>query len=108
MSLGTKLLKLRVQSRQSLQDVATAIGVSKTHLWEMEKGRSANPSIEILTSIANHFRVSIAELVGESPNADGEDTNMIAMYRDLKQLDPRDRETIRLLMEQFNKNPKGS
>ena len=103
MSLGAKLLKLRVQSRQSLQDVATAINVSKTHLWEMEKGRSANPSVEILTAIANHFRVSIAELVGENPNAIGEDTNMVAMYRDLKQLDPRDRETIRLLMEQLKK-----
>jgi transcriptional regulator with XRE-family HTH domain len=107
MSFGAKLLKLRVQSRQSLQDVATAIGVSKTHLWEMEKGRSANPSVDILTAIANHFRVSIAELVGENPNAIGEDTNMVAMYRDLKELDERDRETIRLLMERLKK-PKDS
>ncbi len=101
MSLGTKLLRLRVEKKLSLQDLATALEISKTHLWEIEKGRSSNPSIEILTSIANYFRISIADLVGENPNAEGEDAGMVAMYRNLKQLSETDRETIRVLMERL-------
>jgi transcriptional regulator with XRE-family HTH domain len=101
MSLGAKLLRLRVEKKMSLQDLATALDISKTHLWEIEKGRSRNPSIEILTSIANHFRIPIADLVGENPNAEGEDAGMVAMYRNLKQLSEPDRETIRVLMERL-------
>ncbi|MCW1750012.1 MULTISPECIES: helix-turn-helix transcriptional regulator, partial [Rhizobium] len=48
-----------------LQDVADAIGASKTHVYDLETGRSTNPSIELLTKLATHFRVSIADLVGD-------------------------------------------
>lgn len=65
MSLAAKLKELRGKSRQSLQDVADAIGASKTHIYDLETGRSTNPSIELLTKLATHFRVAIADLVGE-------------------------------------------
>ena len=38
MSLATKLKELRVRRKQSLQDVADAIGASKTHVWDLETG----------------------------------------------------------------------
>lgn len=101
MSLATKLKDLRVRHRQSLQEVADAIGASKTHIWDLETGRSSNPSIELLTKLANHFKVRIADLVGENPEGAGEDGDLVAMYRELKDLSQDDRETIRLLMSRL-------
>lgn len=103
MSIGARLKALRAKSRQSLQDVADGVGASKTHIWDLETGRSDNPSIELLTRLAAHFRVGIADLVGENPDAEGESSELIALYRDLKNLSDTDRETIRVLMERFIK-----
>ncbi|MGH6736738.1 MAG: helix-turn-helix domain-containing protein [Methyloceanibacter sp.] len=107
MSLGAKLKQLRLKNRESLQNVANAVGASKTHVWDLETGRSSNPSIELLTKLAEHFKVPIADLVGENPDAAGEDADVVAMYRDLKKLSPGERETIRILIEGWKK-PKGS
>ena len=101
MSLATKLKELRGKNRQSLQDVADAIGASKTHVYDLETGRSTNPSIDLLTKLATHFRVSIADLVGENPEGEHEDPALVAMYRDLKTLAPQDRETIQMLMDRL-------
>jgi len=107
MSLGAKLKQLRVRNRESLQDVATAVGASKTHIWDLETGRSSNPSMELLTKLAAHFNVPTADLVGENPEAAGEDDAIVTMYRDLKKLSPGERETIRILIEGWKK-PKGT
>jgi len=104
MSFARKLHELRVQSRRSLQDVANAVGISKAHVWNLEKGLSENPSIELVVKLADLFRVRVADLVGENPNADAEEPEMVAMFRDLKQLGERDRETIQVLMDQLKRN----
>jgi len=104
MSFGEKLNRLRVRDKLSLQDVANAVGISKAHVWNLEKGQSDNPSLELLVKLAELFRVRVADLVGENPDAKDEAPEMVAMFRDLKSLDPRDRETIRVLMEQFKRN----
>jgi transcriptional regulator with XRE-family HTH domain len=101
MSLAAKLKQLRLRDRQSLQDVADAVGASKTHIWDLETGRSNNPSVELLTKLANHFHVRIADLVGENPNAADEDADLVALYRELKELSDDDRETIRVLMQRL-------
>lgn len=45
----------------------------------------------------------VADLVGENPDSPSEDPAMVAMFRDLKKLDERDRETIAALMEQMKR-----
>jgi transcriptional regulator with XRE-family HTH domain len=107
MSFGRRLNDLRVGKRMSLQDVATAVGISKAHVWNLEKGLSENPSIELVVKLADLFRVRVADLVGENPEAEGEEPEVIAMFRDLKQLGERDRETIRVLMEQLKRTKGG-
>lgn len=106
MTVAARLKELRLRGAQSLQHVADAVGASKAHIWELEKGTSRNPSIELLTNLANHFDVSLAFLVGEDPDAPGEDPQLVAMYRDLKGLTDRDRDTIRLLVKQFRSRSK--
>ena len=65
MGLGARITKLRMEKRESLQDVADAVQVSKAHIWELEKGRTDNPSMGLVTKLADHFGVSISFLVGE-------------------------------------------
>jgi len=67
MSLGARLKDLRIKKNQSLQDVADAIGASKAHIWDIERGSSKNPSMDLLDRLANHFGVSVTFLVGEQP-----------------------------------------
>ena len=106
MALGAKLKKLRIGKGQSLQHVADAVGASKAHIWELENGKSKNPSVELLSKLAEHFNVLVADLAGENPNASGEDPEIVTMYRDLKGLTDNDRETIRMLMKGFKERAK--
>lgn len=84
---------------ESLQQVADAVGVSKAHIWELEKGTSKNPSTNLLQKLAGHYDTTIAALIGEDPNESGEEPELVAMFRDLKALSDRDRETIKGLMK---------
>lgn len=99
MSFASKLHDLRIAQRLSLQDVASAIGISKAHVFNLEKGITANPSMELVIKLAELYRVRVSDLVGENPNGADEPAEVVAMFRDLKNLDPADRETIKMMME---------
>ena len=107
MSLALRLQKLRTAKQQSLQHVADAIGGSKAHIWELEKGTAKNPSIDLVRKLANHFEVSIASLVGEKPDEDSDDEQLLVMYRDLKSLHPLDREVFGDLIKGMLKRRSG-
>jgi transcriptional regulator with XRE-family HTH domain len=102
-SFAKRLHELRVAKRLSLQNVADQVGISKAHVWNLEKGLSENPSLELLMKLADLFRVRVADLVGENPEAPDVEPEMVAMFRDLKQLESRDREVIAALMEQMKR-----
>jgi len=107
MSLGARLKELRIKKNRSLQDVADAVKASKAHIWEIERGNSKNPTMELLDKLADYFDVSVSYLVGEEPDED--QARLVALYRDLTKLDDRDRETIRDIMRGFKKRkPEGS
>jgi transcriptional regulator with XRE-family HTH domain len=101
MSFAQRLHALRIGKAMSLQDVADAVGISKAHVWNLEKGLSDNPSLELVVKLADLFRVRVADLVGENPDNPDESPEMVALFRDLKKLDELDRETIRVLMERL-------
>lgn len=103
MSFASKLHELRIARRLSLQDVATAVGISKAHVFNLEKGLTANPSMELVIKLAELFRVRVADLVGDNPDADDQPAEVVAMFRDLKNLNEGDRETIKMMMEMLKK-----
>ena len=70
MELKDKLRALRSRTKESLQQVADGIGVSKAHVWELEKGSSSNPSLEILQRLAKHFDVTVAYLADSESLSD--------------------------------------
>jgi transcriptional regulator with XRE-family HTH domain len=100
MGIGTRLKQLRARSNQSLQDVADAVGASKAHIWEIERGGSKNPSMDLLTKLADHFGISVSALVGEEPSSE-EQEGLIVLYRDLKDLSESDRDYIKQLAKRL-------
>lgn len=70
MGLGARLKELRVRKGESLQDVADAVKASKPHIWELEKGESRNPSLELLKSLAEHFDVTVSYLLDETSSTE--------------------------------------
>jgi transcriptional regulator with XRE-family HTH domain len=103
-TLAQRLKELRLKKGVSLQALADAVGVSKAHVWELETGKSKNPSIELLTKLARHFEVPLAQLVGEDPDASEEEQELVSMFRDLKDLTPRDREILRSTIMSMKKS----
>lgn len=107
MSLGSELKRLRIKENKSLQDVADAVKASKAHIWDIERGASKNPTMDLLDRLATHFGVSVGSLVGEEPPTDMHD-ELVAIYRDLKNLSDKDRETIRNLTRSLGEKKQGN
>ncbi|MDG6078963.1 XRE family transcriptional regulator [Erythrobacter litoralis] len=103
MSFAHRLREQRMAKRMSLQDVATAVGISKAHVFNLEKAKTSNPSMELVMKLAELFRVRVTDLVGDNPEAADQPAEMVAMFRDFKALDEDDREAIRLMMDSLRK-----
>ena len=99
MGLGRRITDLRLKNNQSLQDVATAVDVSKAHIWELEKGRTNNPSMALVTRLADHFGVSVTMLVGEDMEAKDADPQLQRMFRQAKDLKPNERQMLDDMMQ---------
>ena len=107
MSFGARIAALRRDAKQSLQEVADAVGVTKTHIWELEKGRTANPSLSVIKGLADHFGVSVAFLVGEDIDADDADQRIASMFRLAKDMDKNDLGHLEDMIQSFISRKKG-
>tara|TARA_R110002074_G_scaffold155712_1_gene311595 strand:+ start:276 stop:665 length:390 start_codon:yes stop_codon:yes gene_type:complete len=104
MSLGSRMTELRLRSKQSLQDVASAVGVSKAHIWELEKGKTDNPSMGLVQRLADHFGVSVTFMVDEDIEAPDADTDLQRMFRQAKKLNDRERKILDEMMRSLLRN----
>ena len=103
MSVGHRIGKLRLVRKESLQEVADAVGVSKAHIWELEKGRADNPSMALVTRLADHFGVSIRFLVDEDIEALDAEEELARMFRQARELDDHDRKVLDDMIQSFRK-----
>lgn len=102
MSLATKLKDLRVKSGQSLQHVADGVGVSKAHIWQLERGDSTNPSLDLLRGLADHYKVTVAFLSDESEPS--EEAPALQFYREFDgKLDEKAWAAVRAMAEALKK-----
>ncbi len=108
MQLGERIFRLRQKSGQSLQDVADGVKVSKAHIWELEKGRSKNPSFELVRQLALHFGVSVDTLVGDAKEPGTEEMQIGRIHRDLEELSPGDRNVIEATIAAMRAKNKGA
>lgn len=67
MSLARRLHEARKAARLTLEQLATASGVSKTYLWELENDKEGQikASAELLLKITGPLRTTIADLLGQ-------------------------------------------
>ena len=107
MALGEKIKIFRTKMNLSLQDVADRVGASKAHIWELETGRARNPTMDLVTKLAECFGVGVADLVGENPNAEGEKPELVAMFRSLKGLEDEELRMMQTMMDHFRKRRDG-
>ncbi|MDB5969069.1 MAG: hypothetical protein JWQ90_1519 [Hydrocarboniphaga sp.] len=105
MALGARLKQLRLKKGETLQEVADAVGGSKAHIWDIETGKARNPTLDLLTRLASHFETTVSILVGEEP-LETDSPELLVMFRDLKGLSERDRETIQAVMKSLKKSDK--
>lgn len=108
MSLGTRIKELRFKKAVSLQVVADAVGASKPHIWELEKGTTKNPSLELVTKLAQYFGVSVDYLAGVGSTEIDENQAVQAFARELssKNLSDSDLELLRHTAETLSKKNK--
>lgn len=60
--LGQNLRKLRLKKKMSQVDLATALGVDRAYISNIENGRM-NPTLSTLEKIAGALGVSTSELI---------------------------------------------
>lgn len=105
MQIGERIFDLRQKTGESLQDVADAVGVSKAHVWELEKGRSRNPSFDLVRKLAGHFGVGIDVLVGEGGEPTPEEMRVERIHRGIGQLSERDQSIIEEMIRAMAAKP---
>jgi transcriptional regulator with XRE-family HTH domain len=49
----------------SVPDLARTARISKGYLWQLENGEDPNPSVAVLTQIADALETTVAELLGQ-------------------------------------------
>lgn len=100
MSIGSKIKELRARQKQSLQQVADGVGVSKAHIWDLERGSSANPSLDLLKKLATHFSVTVAYLADDA--ATPADSAPLQFFREFEgKLSEKDWDTLRTVAERL-------
>lgn len=63
-NISKTVKELRLARRYSLQELADRTGITKTHVWTIEQGKAANPSISTCVSLAGALGVSFEHLAG--------------------------------------------
>ena len=59
---GAYLRTIRLGLQFTLDEAAERIGSVKAHVWQLEKGRTSNPSINLLARIAKAYNRPLAEV----------------------------------------------
>ena len=101
--LGDKIKKLRKDQGLTLDKLATKAGLSKSYLWELENRESQSPSAEKLASIADALGVSADYFLEDDVREPQEKHLDEAFFRGYKNLDPKDKEQLRKILEAFKK-----
>ena len=83
------LKQLRLQYKQTLDEVALAAGTTRGHIWAIERGRIKDPGVTILTAIADHYHCTLDTVVGRISPADDEKLDtmervLVSMFNELE------------------------
>lgn len=63
-ALGARIKLLRDLRGMTLQQVADASGITKSHVWELENGKAINPTVNVIWSLSEALVVTPGMLLG--------------------------------------------
>lgn len=78
--------KRRTELGLSLEDVAERCDKAKSHIWELEKGRTSNPTLQTSLKLCDALQCSLNDLIGidvSQPNFSNEELSLIAAHRQI-------------------------
>lgn len=103
---GTKINKLRTDKNMTLEVLALKIGTDKSYIWSVENGRIKNPSLDTIAKLADVLGTTTDYLLNET-GASLEKEKVIernTLYRNFLKLTPKDRDTIKNMIEMLKKS----
>lgn len=68
LSMCEMIASERAKIDLSLQEVADRAGITKSHMWELENGRSVNPTIATVNGLARALGIPFVELAAGALN----------------------------------------
>lgn len=66
--LSAEIKKARLSAHLSLQQVANAAGATKSHIWELEQGRTKNPTISMVAGLSTALGMPFIYLAAAALN----------------------------------------
>jgi transcriptional regulator with XRE-family HTH domain len=105
--LGIRLRRLRQEQKLTMEQLAEAVGVSKSYIWALENNpdqRVQRTSATVMNNLAKALGVTLQDLLGEAPpDALGDEAHPedVAFFRNYMGMTPEDRENYRRMMELF-------
>jgi transcriptional regulator with XRE-family HTH domain len=82
--IGPFISARRAELGLSLEQVAERAGTTKSHIWELEKGRSRNPTISMAIALCDALQCSLNSLLGRDvsqPQFSDQEMALIAAHR---------------------------
>lgn len=92
-SIGERLCEIRTIKCETQEQVADAVGISYVSLSRYENGARV-PKIDILSKLADHYNMTIDELIGKEKTPSPLDGDISAMIEDFSRLSPADRRRV--------------
>lgn len=68
-TLGEEIARARQHARLSLQEVADRSGFTKSHVWELEQGRSRNPTVGMIAGLSRALGVPFQRMAQAALNS---------------------------------------
>lgn len=65
LDLANALRLYRMRTGLSVTQAATEAGINRSYLYDLEAGRSKNPSIGVLRALSNVYGLTVAEMIGD-------------------------------------------
>lgn len=83
--LGRRISELRQAKRMSQERLSELAGISAHHIGELERGKSKNPTYQVLTKLADALDVSVLMLLDFEHQKEKQDLQeeLIALIRNL-------------------------
>lgn len=108
-TFGNRLRRFRQERQMTMEQLAEAVGVSKSYIWALENNpeqRVQRTSATVMNNLAKALGLNLLDLMGEAlPEALGENANPedIMFFRSYMDLGGEDKETYRQMLELFRK-----